>query len=409
MKRLSLLISVLTLLALVASALPFSGAVQTVRAQSGGDLIVLNDTTPGIDVVINPSPDTTGVVGLEIHNASVTVTDAVGNLVFQTTDPALSGLEFSFAPNAGTHTLTISRLPGAGQGYARIAALAEMSTLGITPELVSSSTLSPAQEADFPLNASAPSSVVQFTAPDTAVVTARFPGAPVTAQLVDRSGNRTLATLTGSLIDGVRFTMDGGSYDLVLLNNNTARATVANVSIVPAPASDFASLVAQAEASATTTMVNTAPTSSGADSSTAQGTQCSLSVTASSVNLRSGPGMGYSVLDYAFRGDSLAVGGVNPESGWLLVGTESGSAWISNDVGALAGSCNNLTAYNIPYRPAPTPQVTIQQSQVSVYHDDDDDHDDDDYDDGEYDDDHNDDRNEDYDDDYNENHSEDHD
>lgn len=389
MKRLSLmLLPVLTVFGLLVAAFAPSSPAQ---AQSGnglsGDLIVLNDSTPGIDVVVNPSPDTTGVVALEISNASVMVYDAVGNLVFESSDTHIRGIEFSFAPNAGTHTVTVERLPGAVQAYARIGAQAEMTTYDSAPELVRSSTVAMAQEADFPLDSMSPSSAVNFVVPAsvTAAVTARFPGAPVTAQLVDVAQTRSLATLSGSLIDGVRLTVDGGSYQLVMVNNNVAKETMANVSLLPARPSDFAVLVAEADASSTTTLASTS--SSGVNSGAPVAT-CNVTVAVSSINLRSGPGTGYSVLDYAFRGESLPVGGTNSGGGWLLVGTDTGSGWMLSNLGMLSGTCDNLTVFDIPYREAATPQVTIQQPQVPVYRDDDDDYgydDDDEY--GEYDDD----------------------
>lgn len=361
MKRLTLPLSVVMIIILTSALLPLAA-----HAQTGNDLIVLNDSTPGIDVVINPSPNTTGVIALEIKNASVTVTDAVGNVVFEAADLSIAGVEFSFAPNAGTHTLTVERLPGAVQAYARIAALPEMTSFNVAPQLVDTSTLAADQEADFPLNVNSPSSVIDFAVAgaDYATVTSHFPGAPVTAQLVDVQKNRTLATLTGSLIDGVRFTVAEGTYELLLLNNNTARNTVATVSVTHAPQNDFETLVAQAEANGTT-MITTGATANAVST-------CMITIGASLVNLRSGPGTGYSVLDDAFRGDLLTVGGVNTQSGWMLVGDGQSSGWISSDLGVLNGDCTNLTVYDVPYREAVAPQVTIQQPQVPVYHEDDD-------------------------------------
>lgn len=377
MKRYTLLSAILIILG--AMLMPL-----TTHAQTGSDLIVLNDATPGIDVVVNPSPNTTGVIALEIDNASVIVTDAVGNVVFSAADSGIAGVEFSFAPNAGTHTVTIERLPGAGQAYARIASLSDMTSLTDIPQLVSASTLTLNQEADYPLTANSPSSVVDFAVSDAdyATVTARFPGAPVTAQLVSTQDNRMLAMLNGSLIDGVRFKVDSGTYELMLLNNNTASATVANVSVLSAPQSDFETMVADASASNTATTVSTTSSAGTTGSVASAAPACTVTISASSVNLRSGPGTGYSVLEYAFRGEALAVGGINTQSNWLLVGTDNGSGWVAGDLGTLSGSCATLTAYDIPYREATTPQVTIQQPQVSVYQDDssssyDDDHDDD--------------------------------
>jgi uncharacterized protein YraI len=352
-------------LIILSAALPPISA----QAQTDQDLIVLNDSTPGIDVVINPSLNTTGVVALEIGSASVIVTDAVGNVVFQAADPAIAGVEFSFAPNAGTHTLTVERLPGAVQGYVRITSLPEMTPFSETPQLVNASVLTVDQESDFPLNAASPSSVVNFVVPTAATVTARFPGAPVTAQLVDTQTNLTLASLNGSLIDGVRFKVADGTYELLLLNNNAARETVANVSVMSPLPSDFDSLVAQAETSNMTALATTAPVNTG----TSTVSTCTITINASSVNVRSGPGTGYSVLDYAFRGEMLPVGGMSTQSGWVLVGTDTGSGWLTNEVGMFNGDCTSLTAYDIPYREASAPEVTIQQPAISVYHDDDDD------------------------------------
>ncbi len=78
-----------------------------------------------------------------------------------------------------------------------------------------------------------------------------------------------------------------------------------------------------------------------------------------SINLRSGPGTGYSITGYGFRGDQLQVGGTNTDGSWLLVGTQDSSAWMSGSTGTLNGSCSNLAVYDIPYRDAPAPQVSI--------------------------------------------------
>jgi SH3-like domain-containing protein len=94
---------------------------------------------------------------------------------------------------------------------------------------------------------------------------------------------------------------------------------------------------------------------------------CAITIDLASVNLRSGPGTGYSVLNYGFRNDQYPVGGTNSDGSWVVIGTPDGaSAWMSGSVGSLSGECQNLTVYDIPYRNAPAPQVVVQQSQPSV-------------------------------------------
>ena len=51
---------------------------------------------------------------------------------------------------------------------------------------------------------------------------------------------------------------------------------------------------------------------------------------------------------------------------WLLVGTESGSAWMAKNYLDLEGACDGLTVYDIPYRNAPKPEtiVVIPEPQI---------------------------------------------
>ena len=335
-------------------------------AQDGGagDLIVLNDTTPGIDIVITPALDATGAIALEITNASVVVTDVIGNIVFETYDPNIHGLELQFAPNAGTHILTIERLPGVIEAYIRIQGLLEITSATPT-QLVSSTGLALSQETDLPLNPSTPSAMIDLAVPtgEQGTISVRFPGAPVTAQLVNTETGAAVATLTGSRIDGLSITVNTGNYQLVLLNNNTAQPTIANVSLTTPTETDFTALVEQASGG----NITVADTSANTDATTTFPALCQVTVTTSSINLRSGPGTGYSVLEYAFRDDTLPVGGVNPEHNWLVVGTDTGSAWMVGTLGILSGECSDLTVYDVPYREAPAPQFSIQQPQVPVY------------------------------------------
>jgi uncharacterized protein YraI len=96
---------------------------------------------------------------------------------------------------------------------------------------------------------------------------------------------------------------------------------------------------------------------------------CTASVIVSSVNLRSGPGTGYSIIGYGYRDEAFPVGGTNPEHNWVVIATDSGSAWVSDGVARLNGACDGLTVFNVPFRDAqpapvivvtPDPQVIIQ-------------------------------------------------
>jgi uncharacterized protein YraI len=199
------------------------------------------------------------------------------------------------------------------------------------------------QSVDMPLTAAAPSFVSNFSIPagQSGTMKVSFPGAPVAAQVVDQAGT-VVATLSGSGFDGLSLVIDGGNYQLTLLNTDPTRETLANMEIMPAlPTSLEGLLPAMASQPASA---------------------CAVTVNTASVNLRSGPGTGYSVLDYGFRNDQLQVGGRNADGSWLVVGTlDGGSAWMSSETGSLNEDCSALTVYDIPYREAPEPQVVVVQ------------------------------------------------
>lgn len=360
----------LTTFALV--VLVLSGGVWRAQAQGGSDLITLNDASPGIDVVVSPAPGTSGVVAVQIESASVRVMDGSGALVFQSADARVQGLELRFAPDSGTHTVTIERLPSVSEAYVRVLAQADLTDRG-SGTLVMINSLSDQQQVDIPLTNAVPSSTVNVSVPVglTEAVTASFPGATVSAQLVDSSG-AVVASLYSSRIDGVSFVVESGEYALSLLNTSPAQNTVANVSVQPA--SDLLDESA-------VMVSDPAPTTNAASTS-----NCTATILVSSVNLRTGPGPGYSVSGYGFRDDELLVGGTNTDGSWLLVGTETGAAWMVGNAAQLNSQCANLTTYDIPYRDAPAPQIVVQQS-GSFFDDDDDEHEDHDNDEHEYEDD----------------------
>ena len=180
MKRLSLFAFIVALLAM---------ALPTLAQQDNPDLITLNDATPAIDVVITLPPDTTGTISLDMALASVTLINANDAVVFTAADERVHGLEFNIVPNSGTHTLTIERLPGVTEAYVSVVSLPEMTVAG-TVELVEGGTLTLNEEAALSLNTDNPGGTVsvEFSVETVGVITATFPGAFATTQLVDSDG-----------------------------------------------------------------------------------------------------------------------------------------------------------------------------------------------------------------------------
>lgn len=331
--------------------------VLVASAQGAADLITLNDANPSLDIVVALPPDTTGAVALDFNAAVVTLVDAAGATVFQAGDPRLHGLEMNIAPNSGAHTLSVARLPGQAEAHVRIRALPELTQRGGT-ELVSGSSLSLNQEIALPSAAGASAEMVSVNIPPEmmGVLTATFPGADVATRVTDARGV-TVAQSTGSHVDGLNLVLEPGDYQLALQSADAAtpvRAAVRAVAAMnggPVSASAAASVVVASE----------------------PGTNaCTALVATGSVNLRSGPGTGYTVLGYGYRDDLFPVGGHNPEDNWVLVGTATGSGWIARESVRLRGDCAGLTTFEIPMQDALPASLLVAAG--SSYGDDDDDH-----------------------------------
>ena len=328
-------------------------ATRTSHAQSTSDVITLDDTTPGIDVVVSAPPGTSGVIGLEIAQASVVATDANGITVFESADPRIHAIELRFLPDAGSHTVTIQRLPGMTNAYVRVVSQLDLTDLG-PAQLVSTSGLNLQQEVDLPLSTTNPINQASVTIPaeTRATLIASIPGGAVQTQVRDAFGG-PVATLYGGLFDGLALTLDSGTYNVVLQDQQPNAETLANVKLMPAnpgPLSDI--VLASAESSQ----------SGGTfDSQSAGAPNCTIGINASSINLRSGPGTGYTVLEYGFRGQELPVGGTDTSGSWFVVGTDTGSAWMSGTLGILHGACTGLPVYDTPYREAQQAQIIVQQ------------------------------------------------
>jgi uncharacterized protein YraI len=329
-----------------------------------GDVIVLDDTTPSITANVTLPKDATGVVSLNLNNASVLVTDSTGKTVFQVADGRVHNLELSIVPNSGAQTITVERLPGALQAAVTINSLIELTNVG-TAQFVDAATLTPNQERALKLDSSNPGGTVQFDIPtnSTGVMSSTYFGANVTSQLVDKNGT-ILATSYGGAIDGLNMVLDGGSYNMTLVGNGLTTPITAGVQVMPSDPALFAVLELPAATpapeivSAATAIPLAIEPTTVPDQTVAQ--VCDATVAGTSVNLRSGPGTGYNVLGYGYQNETYPVGGINPEQNWLVIGLPNGSAWVSRSLVNVIGSCDNLTVFNIPLQNAQDPQIIVQ-------------------------------------------------
>lgn len=355
-------------------------AVLPALAQSDVNLIALNDASPVISVVITLPADTTGTVALEFNGTAVRLTDATDAVVFSAADARLHALELNIAPNSGSHTLTVERLPGITEAVVRVSSLPELTLYGTT-ELVSDLAVVSNQEVSLPLTPDHPGDSVSVTvAGDSAgMITATFPGAGAATQLVDAAGALVVESVGGH-VDGISLLVDPGTYQFTLVSSGLSAEATAGVRLVSADAIGIVTLAAP---------VSTQEV--GAES-----TACTAVVTVSSTNFRSGPGTGYTVVGYGYRDQVFEVGGRNAEDNWVLIASGAGaSAWAARSSVQTEGACASLATFNVPLRDAqPAPLVITGSGQLSGrYSDDDDDdddhgeHDDHEHDDGEHDDD----------------------
>lgn len=329
LKRQFLLISVLLVLSVLIGVIP-------ALAQDTATPITLNDATPAIDVVIDLPANSTGTVSVSLQQASATLRDANNVAVFRAADPRLHGLELNIAPNSGTHTLTIDRLPGFSQAVVSVTSLPDM-TINGTVHLVQGDTISLNEELALPLDAATPGDSVTINVPadTTALVTTTFPGASAATRLEDSDGV-LIAQSAGGHIDGMTFVLDAGEYTFSVVGSNLTDMLIADVRAVSVDVSGF-------------TLLDIPPTQSAVVANE-PAAACTATVLDSTQGLRSGPGTGYSVLGYASRGSVFLVGGENTEQNWVVVGTNRGSAWMEISVSQLQGDCSQLTIYDIPLR-----------------------------------------------------------
>lgn len=324
-------------------------------AQDDPSLITLNDATPAIDVVITLPPDATGTVALDLANAAVTLRDAQGNVVFRSVDARIYALEINILPNTGSHTLTVERIQGVSQAFVAVKALPEVTVSGLTT-VVPGTAIGLNQEASLALDNTHPGDTVSISIPaeTIGVITATYFGTAATTQLVDSNGI-VIAESTAGHVDGLNFVVADGEYQFTLLATNLNQPVVAGIRTLAAADGGFVNLAAQSAVTQAETV----------SESTASG--CSATIAMSSVNLRSGPGTGYSVISYGYRGQEFMVGGRNNDNTWVVIGTPDGqSAWVSSSVAQFEGSCAGLTVFNVPTRDAQPAQIVIATQQPNV-------------------------------------------
>jgi uncharacterized protein YraI len=320
-----------------------------VFAQDNG-LITLDDATPAIDVVVALPPDATGALRLTLVDAAVTLTDEMNNTVFYATDDRLHGLELNIAPNSGSHTLTVQRLPYAATASVGIEAVDNIAVNGMAVQTTEEAiTLGQSVNLGFTPTQPGDTVPVSITGETQGVVTAVFPEMNATTQVVDADGIVVMASYNGH-VDGFNAVLDSGDYELTILTNGTETEQMAVVRAVPVEETTF--LVAQAS------------TETVSNEEVVQSAGCEAQVVVNSVNFRSGPGMGYSIIDYGFYNEQYPVGGRNSTNDWVVISTgENSSAWVAASTLSFGGSCNGLAVHDVPYRAAPVAPVIVATAQ----------------------------------------------
>ncbi|MCC7446153.1 MAG: hypothetical protein IT324_01995 [Anaerolineae bacterium] len=329
------------------------------KAQTQSDpVIVLDNATPSADITITPTNGATGAIYAELDSAALNLRDSAHNIVLSLSDPRVTAIGIRLAQHAAPHILHLERLPGLAMAQVKVTAqkaLPEV-TLNAPVTVAESNTLnSPAQikalvaqTHTIPLTASASANLltVQFAPQDT------------TFQLIASDTGVALTGIAGKQISGVSLRLSPGQYTLNLMNRDSAAKADVTVSLSPAPALTMARVVPTA----------TAPAIAAVVTATSQPTQaaqlCTATVNETNVALYSGPGTAYTTLGYATRGNVFAAGGVNREHGWLLVQSQIGGAWISEQAVMVAGDCNNLPVYDTPVQNASDqPTTTVHSGQ----------------------------------------------
>ena len=303
-----------------------------VLAQDSGGLITLDDNTPSIDVNISMPADTTGVVALDVTETAISLVNDAGDVMLQTMDARVHGLELNVAPNSGAHTLTVKRLPGVVQAAVQVRSLPDLTNIGATQTL-DATQLTLNQARVLVADVAQSSTHVSIPQGQPGVIDVSYPGVVGNLQITDALGVILLSA--SSDVDGINLVLDPGEYDVTLQTQAAPPNT--QVSVQVNQANSFTVL---AIPTATTVPPTPQPQTSNA--------QCEATLTPLRTNFYSGPGTGYSLVGYGNQGQNYFVGGINRESNWLVVGTNIGGVWVSTDNVSLSGNCSNLTVFDTP-------------------------------------------------------------
>lgn len=332
--------------------------MSTLSTYAVEDVIILDSATPSIDAVIALPLDTTGGVDVELAGASLTLYNDAGDIVLQVADARVHRVQFNLMANTGDHTLRLERLTNVDTALVQVTSIAEF-LLEPTSQQVNNNTISVDQSTDVLLDSANPNTTLDIVIPSGMLgsFTTIVPNAQTMSQFTDVNNTVMATSMTGH-INGLSILVDEGNYQYTVLDTDVSDETIANVRLTSYDISQTPILnVPQTDNNTTTdtTVVeNTAST---------QNIACNASILVSSVNLRSGPGTGYSVIDYGFQTEVYPVGGINAQDNWIVVGlNDSQSAWMTKGAVNLNGSCDNLTVFNVPYREAQPAEVIIVPS-----------------------------------------------
>ena len=201
-----LLRKLIPLLALSLAALP-------VLAQDSGGLITLDDNTPSIDVNITMPADTTGTVALDVTQTAINLVNDAGTTMLQAADARVHGLELNIAPNSGSHTLTIKRLPDVVQAAVQVRSLANLTDVGATQTL-NSTQLTLDQARVLAADVAQSTTHVSIPQGQPSVISVSYPGVVGNLQITDALGIILLSA--SSDVDGINLVVDPGEYDVTL-------------------------------------------------------------------------------------------------------------------------------------------------------------------------------------------------
>ena len=224
--------SIILLIALLA-AVPVPAFAQMTTAS---DVILLNDASPNLEAVITPVAGSTGVIQIEVADASVTILNPNGDAVFRTLHPSVQSVAVNFAPDAEAHTVVVERLPNATESYVRLNGLPQMPTAENTVA-VAGDTLADGQATELALNDTTPS-VIMWNVEQSSTLSAHFADPNTRAEIVDTQTNQVIGQLDNAAqIDGFSITLETGSYALAMQGQSLASLDL----VSSVMASDFAS------------------------------------------------------------------------------------------------------------------------------------------------------------------------